>query len=339
MKILHYGGNWQSNIGNAFIDYGSMESLRRATPNSKIIIGSKYPQQSLLSQARELQIVKRLFDDLGFKERVASKLHFMYRNKVMGRNPDNVMSILGIKEFQESIDYITLSGTCLSPQFLKSHYPLLKKAKGKIIINGGGMEEYTYSNEKAIYITKKTLKELNVYAFIARDEKTYCAFSDVTDNGFKGIDCAFFLNDCFEPVKLKGNYIVSNFDSTDEPVFNGDVIRTHHSYGFYEWTQRFFGRKKEREHLQKPNTIISELPDDYINIYANAKEVHTDRVHTAVVSLIYGTPVKLYSKTPRKELFERVGASNITEELTTLDFNKLKKLKEKQIKFLSKVIK
>ena len=36
IKILHNGGGWATNIGNAFLDYGSMASLHEAIPDADI---------------------------------------------------------------------------------------------------------------------------------------------------------------------------------------------------------------------------------------------------------------------------------------------------------------
>jgi len=88
-------------------------------------------------------------------------------------------------------------------------------------------------------------------------------------------------------------------------------------------------------HLSKPNTVISEVPEDYLNIYANAKATHSDRVHACVASLVYGTPARLYA---RAALFDRVGLAAITEQLVELDFAKLEEAKEDQVAFLRKAL-
>jgi hypothetical protein len=309
----------------------------------EVMIGSKYPQQALLNQELEIEFKDKTYN-YDLKNIILSNIYFPIRNVFLGRNIENVGSILNIKDFLKSIDYIAISGACLSPQFLKTHLPVLKKARAngvKIIINGGGMIEYTYDNKKAISKVRDILKNLGIHVFIARDKVTFDHFFDIAKNSFSGIDCGFFVNDYFKPAKLKkSNYVIFNFDSINEPKIETDkvIVRTHHSLYYYGWTIRLFsflsGNRNFIKHLQKPNTIISELPADYLNLYANAAGVYSDRVHTCVASLIYNTPVKLYSNSPRTSLFDSVGAKDIKNNLSKLDMGKIKRLKKDQLKFL-----
>jgi hypothetical protein len=148
-----------------------------------------------------------------------------------------------------------------------------------------------------------------------------------------GMDCAFFANAFFSPLKLDlAPYVAANFDMGEEPTFVetlGNVVRTnHHAVGPVH--ESIFSRR---------NLMISDVPTDYLTVYANAKEVHSDRVHACVVSLAYGTPVQLYFNTPRSGLFDSVGvATTIGRELTVLNQERLNRIKEEQIQWTRRVI-
>ncbi len=44
MRILYYGACWPTNIGNAFIDYGSIYTIRTAVPNAKVFFACVLPR-------------------------------------------------------------------------------------------------------------------------------------------------------------------------------------------------------------------------------------------------------------------------------------------------------
>jgi hypothetical protein len=59
----------------------------------------------------------------------------------------------------------------------------------------------------------------------------------------------------------------------------------------------------------KRGTMISDVPHPYLLAYANASLVVTDRVHTAVACISYGTPVAFVGKTKREGLLASAGAT------------------------------
>jgi polysaccharide pyruvyl transferase WcaK-like protein len=102
------------------------------------------------------------------------------------------------------------------------------------------------------------------------------------------------------------------------------VIRTHHSP---VWTiDRYF---------LSPNTLISDLPSDYLSIYAQAAEVHSDRVHACIAALSFGNRARFYVQNePRLRMFARLGIENVAHELTDLDPEVLRREKQDQVRFL-----
>ena len=260
-------------------------------------------------------------------EKLKIKVLQRYNNSV-NENVKNVLDMISTIK----ADYVVFSGAILTIGFFNMFETIfnnLKKRDTKIIFYGCGGSNY--SNLEVEYVRKK-IEEIKPYALITRDSVAFRCYKDLAEHSFNGIDCAFFINDYFTPAKLEmPKYCVFTFDRQPEPeieVKDRLIVRTHHSH-YCDPPKSYF---------EKQNTLISNLPEDYLNLYANAEAVYSDRVHACVVALSYGTPCKLYHKTPRALLFDRIGASGIEKELTYPDTNRIEREKKKQIKFLSDVL-
>jgi len=139
MRVFCYGGNWWTNIGNAFIDYGCMGSIRRAFPDCEIILGSKFPQQVLLDQGKRLALEDKTCN-IRWRRRLAGRVHYWMRRRFLREDPTNTGSILNVPGLLDSLDYIVINGTCLSPSFLGAHLPVFNQARARgvqLVINGG----------------------------------------------------------------------------------------------------------------------------------------------------------------------------------------------------------
>lgn len=320
ITILQNGGGWIDNIGNAFIDLGSMECLREANINADIHNTSVFPMWVFYHVNKGIKgwLLKKPGD----------------------RTNTNVFNL----QNHSKINYVVQSGAFLSKHWFEVHGETLLKLKAKgvgIIINGGGMGESEYSHEE-IERTREYFRKLNPYIFISRDKESFESFKDLAEYSYSGIDAGFFISDHYRPLQLDvPEYVILNFDKQPEPNLNIDksksVIRTHHSFwcnfAFYQYL------KMKKNYYNRENTMISELPYDYLNLYANTSVTYSDRVHACVGTLAYGNPARLFSRTPRSLLFERVGASKITEKVIKLNMDKIEKEKQKQIDFLSETLK
>ena len=320
--IMLWGGNWFRNIGDAFVDLGSVYTLNQAS-KSNVILSSTVPSG------------------------VLSRGYLSYHEQILsGAIIDKTSNLLDVRGIVNS-DYNVISGAILSESWLKRCFFDKKLQLGekdtKIIINGGGGVLYS---RKEFETVRDYLSKMNLYAFISRDEKIFKEYKDIAEHSFNGIDCAFFVSDCFNPPTLNiSNYITFTFDTfKKEPKLNNDknkIIRTHHSC----WTQIGLLRRVvynyilSKQGFSKKNTMISDLPQDYLTIYANTMETHSDRVHACVPTLAFGNPAKLYRSTPRVLLFDKVNAGSIKNHLTYPDTTKIEKEKERQIRFLSEILK
>lgn len=324
IKIIYLGGCWPTNIGNAFIDLGSLYSLKIACQRASIIFNSEMPQWFINSYQRPL------------------------------RNVINIASLI-------RSDYIVASGMMLCKEFVKLYEPIVFSAikKGaKFIINGGGGETYTEEERK---IVRDFLKRNPAYAFISRDELSFNYYKDLAKHSFNGIDCGFFISDYFSSIygsiKLEGisDFVIFNFDNfsikykkiinhikkTNSFLLNNcEIVNISHSC----WPSRnlirnilnFLFRDK---YLYRNFIFVSDIPEDYLFLYANTKATFTDRVHAGVVTFSFGKPVMFVSKTKRALLFERVGLKNIQKELVFPDLEKIQNEKKAQLQFLSSILK
>ena len=314
--IVQWGGGWPDSIGNAFIDFGSMTAISKAAEDSKVLLSSNFPRSYL---AR------------GFASN---------RTRILdGAINDKVENLFDIREFINS-DFVILSGEILSEYWFKLCVAksFFKKKNVRIIIHGGGGTCYS---EEEFTAVRRVLKKLNIYAFISRDEHVFKEYQGIAEHSLNGIDCAFFINDYFVSAKLNlPPYVTFTFDKSNEPKLANEkrlIIRTHHAY----WSQSSFLKRfryYNKENFGKSNTIISDLPQDYLLVYSNTEETHSDRVHACIPTLAFGKPARLYAETPRTALFDKINSVSITEKLTCPDIKKIEKEKARQVKFLSEIL-
>ena len=319
ITVLHNGGGWITNIGNAFLDFGSMESIRKAIPNAEVHLTS---------------VLNRWIS-----HHVEKGISGMIFNKSV-----NLSNVFNLQNYGK-IDYIVQSGAFLGTDWFDLHGEVLLKLTGKgvrLIINGGGMTDHSYS-EQEIEKTREYLKKLKPYIFISREKKSFDNFKDLSEYSYNGIDCAFFLNDCHRKIQLDIDpYVILNFDKTPEPPLeklkienNKKIVRTHHSFWHNFSFDQYF--KMKEMYYGRENTMISEIPHDYLNLYANTDATYSDRVHACVATFSFGNPARLLSSTPRSLLLERIGSSGVLNKLTMPNTKKIEEEKERQISFLSEI--
>lgn len=134
-----------------------------------------------------------------------------------------------------------------------------------------------------------------------------------------------FLDTNAHKGKIRG-YLADVFDRRKLPGdFEGRmIVRPEH---------RFFPHMTHKIYRQ-PNSMASDEPWSYVNIYANADFTLSDRVHACVATLAFGSPAMLFTPSPRSALFGRVGADDIKTKLVTLDLARLEEEQEKEIAWL-----
>lgn len=314
MNIGLYVGSWPQNIGNAFFDLGSEAIVRRAIVDSKCYYTGGAVHWTF-SESRSQRFGK-----------LASKLV-----RKFGRNssPTNSMEIA---QFVET-DILVFAGMSLCEEFIHNNGITIRAAAARgIPILGLGVGASTYSARESRAVTE-FLNHIPRAAFITRDEDTFRMLTGVSHPVLSGIDCAFFLPEAFEPPKLDlAEFDVETFDERGQTpkVEHGGrlVIRTHHDL----WGPL------PRRYMKHANTLVSDVPQDYLTIYSQAHTTFSDRVHACVATLAYGGRAQLFSNTPRRALFDQVGAESVYSRVISVNQDRLSELKQQQISMTSKLI-
>jgi len=323
-------------MGNAFIDIGAMFQLSNAYSQHEVhTIGGGLTNIFLSYITREkLRKTRKVVPTKALKmlKKVLSTRYGPFRDSLFGVKYSADFSFELITATKAN--YIVISGVGLSRWFINLYKDILialSEKDRKIIFLGGGAVQYT--SDEAKFVTK-FLKKIKPYAIVTRDIWSFNHFGELATHNYNGIDSGFFVSDAYggENVKLDlPKYLVFTFDKIAEPKVdtNFKIIRLHHTFWTFAETKSLLDGK--------PNTFISDSPYDYLLLYASAEEVHTDRVHSCVAACAYGRPFRLYYKSQRARLFERIGIDPF-EKLVKPDSGKLRHEKGNQIKFLSEII-
>ncbi len=316
LTILYYCSGWPINIGNAFLDLGALAILRAAFPDANIVLASEMSRWIFFNSWREEKQSKGFF--AAAAKGPKSKAEAM----------ENALDIGAVIK----CDLAVFSGMAMCDEFMTINGPpVLALAERGIpsLLLGAGAEYY---NKKEEELFGNFLTQLKPMAFISRDERSFTMFARFVPQSVRGIDCGWFLSDAYTPPPLTlPPYVVSTFDSKPEPDIDSNgrlIVRAHHEC----WgpsPARYLGHK---------NTLISDVPYDYLNLYAFAEEVHSDRVHACVAGLSYGRPVRLYSNSPRSALFDVLDVGRVRDKLTRIDSEMLAERKRVHVELVRRVV-
>jgi hypothetical protein len=88
-----------------------------------------------------------------------------------------------------------------------------------------------------------------------------------------------------------------------------------------------------------PYTLMSDLPWDYLSLYARAHTTYSDRIHACIATLAFGNRAQLFGRdVPRLRMFERLGAGDIMKRPVSIDAQRLQSEKQRQVEFLREVL-
>lgn len=256
MRILYYNNSWFTNIGEAFIDIGAMQLLHKIFP--------------------ECQLINVSNQNRGYTEMVCK------REKI--DNPyEQDTETFRMFEYYDG-DYFVMSGMFIADEFLQTPWSeeIIKLAERGVKVIFLGMGQALYSEEETENF-KRYLDKIRPVLFVSRDDVTYDNFKDCCP-ALKGLDCAFWVKDIYDPRGASYKpYNVVTYNRSPEPENLkqlDNVIRAFHM-GWY----------LKPKHL-KDNLLISDIPYDYLTLYANADRVYTDLVHATISALQYERYVK-----------------------------------------------
>jgi len=327
MKILLLR-TWLSNIGNGFIDKGAKICVKRAFPNSEI-----YDISGHLRHVADNYI----YDD---NKKIIKKIFNSSRKGIEKYTDWQKNKLLDITQFC-NYDLVIFPGCVLYEHPLRKYLDVLRKINNLdipiIFLGAGGMD---YSKETVSNV-KKLLRKIDSKGLITRDSEAFEKYSNLFRFSYDGIDNGFFIDEWYKPLKTKEDFIVFNFDKINEPNIKSDnnIIRTDHnpfSYLSEGYITSIFKNLFGQTEIKKlENRFLSDDIKDYLFLYSNCKETHSDRIHACVPTLVYGNKAKFYYDTPREGLFKKFKSlDEIKERPTSLDRRELEKQKKKQIKTL-----
>lgn len=358
--ILYFKSEWIDNIGNSFIDMGATKSILQAgkfldeeicvLPVSQyplLVLSGIYPRWIHFVPNKLISFSNTLLR--GYSEKLVrhmeGKANIGKTDNEVNKNVKNALDIVSAIK----ADYVILSGATLTVRFFSICQTILRnlrKQDARIIFYGCGGDNY--SDLEREYVGMK-LKEIEPYAIITRDSLAFKYYKDLANFSYDGIDCGFFVNQY--PIKKieidLPSYIVLNFDS----IFYGANIVNIEKELEQELSEQYMIVKTSHtidpkmasltvsKYPNKSNTLISDSPFDYLILYAHTKGTYTDRVHACVATLSFGNPCRLYAETARAELLRRIGLGDINRKLVSPDVTRIETEQEKQVRFLSDIIK
>ncbi len=314
LRILYYCSGWPTNIGNAFIDLGAIALLRAAAPHARIAFASEMPRWIF-------EHADKRADELG------SRKWSVWRS---ARQPyiNNALDLVSVVD----CDLLVFAGMAMCDEFIKVNGPpvLTLASRGvPVLLLGTGAQKYCQEEKNQF---GAFLRDVRPIGFISRDDRSFEMFAEFVPNSEKGIDCGFFVADAYPALPLVlPPYIVAAFDSMQPPALESNgrqIIHAHHNC----WDPI------PVSHLRIGNTLISDLPYDYLSLYAAAEEVHSDRVHACVAALAYGRRARFYGSTPRASLFDAVGATRIMDSFISLEPDLLSEKKMGQVESVRRLI-
>ena len=242
-------------MGEAFIDIGAIELLKKIFPNERIVN---------ISRMNYFYIKQKISN---------SSLEFKFLNMW-----DYIIG--------DDVKYIVLAGMFGSKIFIESlvkkngnFIEYLLKKNIKIIFLGIGQQYYT---EQETIDVINFLKSIKPILIVSRDDVVY----NNLKNDFriiKGIDCAYWCIDAYNPIIKCFKYDVVTYNRSLEPkelIVENEIVRAYH----FQYDMK--------ENNIKDNMLVSDSPYDYISLYANAEKVYTDLVHATIISLQYGKHVQ-----------------------------------------------
>ncbi|ELZ77937.1 hypothetical protein C455_09648 [Haloferax larsenii JCM 13917] len=171
---------------------------------------------------------------------------------------------------------------------------------------------------------------------ISRDRTAYDYYGEFFDYTMDGIDSAFFVNkiEYSEPPMALDEYSVLTFDKYKSMEKEKKVMReVEKTYDIIQACHAPHPVRSFRSIEPRDEDFVSDLPEDYLRLYANAEEVHSDRIHACVPTIALGGRCMLHNESLRAPMFEKVTSGNITQQVVRK--SGLEEVQREQVEFLA----
>ena len=323
-QIIYANGFWATNIGNSFYGLGIIDLL------------------------------KRLSNEFQFNIATDNCLYF--RDSTTAKNDLNYLRF-------SRPDYLVLAGPLFTqrlPIIWHTGFDQLVKAGTKLIFLSAGLSKYT---KEEINEVKRFLGNYKPFLLVSRDSETYQALHSLFEYSYDGICFGFTARKYYKPFKttIDKKYIVVTIDNIlkapikkwiPAPVVN-ILYKTKDRLRYKNKVDSILSNfaidpmiincshafcDKEQFIYRYSNSFVSDIPYDYLNLYANCLATISTRVHACVVTLAFGNPAMLLSKTNRSFLLDRVGLCDIRTKLVKIDTEYLDQEIQKQEAYIKEVM-
>lgn len=337
MKIGLFTSVYFNNIGNGFIDLGAEETLKASMPQGADLIKLSQCANFAASLGSSFMVKENIVVRWLWEHTVQHFEKQLHDRTYDAISTLDVFSPAKIAKF----DYLVLPRCILTDAFFTIYGKFLeeKSKQGcRFIFLGASGNYYT---DKEVAVVKQWLGKLKPYALMFRDSVAYEHYAKFSDNVYNGIDNVFFVNRLNLP-KVETTmdpFVVLNFDIPKHSHIKRN-LETRFKCRHIVYTDHKPYPYIKVSRLAKKNIMCSDYPLDYLFVYRNAAETHSDRVHACIPTLSFGNKAQLYSDSPRIALFENIGISlnEIKHQPVSLDKCRLKDLQDRQVLFLKNIL-
>ena len=336
MKILTLDGFFATNIGNAFYTNGARYLLKICFPQAEIFsLGDVSANQWSSEKCQKHDFTYIKYTDIDYLVITGpclfKNIERLYRDvfdRLLKRKKTRLI-LLSVSGYTYNQDEIR---RCRS--FLKKYPPFMLFTRDENAYNHyHDLAEISYNGICTGWFVSDYFREIPAsmppYITMAFDSliepkvKIMRNINDYVQDSHVQIRFPIIIpgNSLISRIVNKAQLYLLPFISRDFPSSIGEyqVIRPTHQIS-YRYSYELFTKK---------NVYVSEVPDGYLNLYKNTSLNITDRVHSAVASLAFGRPTRLFTKSKRADLFDRVDAHTVKERITYINKNKLIDEKEK----------
>ncbi|HRS10922.1 MAG TPA: hypothetical protein P5242_07635 [Sedimentisphaerales bacterium] len=355
--IIITTGTWSTNIGNAFFQLGAHYIVSQAACNRPTFLLTDQAGYWQYGRKREPGHSAHLLDHVDAEYVVLCGSLLTYSFPGLWRRSFQIMKerrtrivLLGVGQF----DYSERE-TSLCRQFLQKYRPhVLVSRDSATYENFRDLAEHAYDGIDNAYFLPLAYPaiQLDYPPFIVlnfdKGPEPICILKETESEtvwgrpGYNACCVPFdsgFLDIHFSRPKrwtsdLFGKYygyvagLTGLKKAKQERVGRYVLLRTDHQTNPLCHRKLYYG----------PGAFAMDVPYGYFALYGNARLTLSDRIHACVVTMAYGGAAMLFSKSPRAQIIERVGATTVFQRPTTLDLNMLHEMRNREITFVKSVL-
>lgn len=341
MKILTLDGFYATNMGNAFYMDGAKYLIRKVFPDAELFSLGDVP----LNQWSGKKCVKHSFDMLEYVDIdflvisgpcLSKSFDFLYRRifeSLIGKKKTKLV-LLSVGGYEYDSREINICRRFLKqypPFFLSTrdatafhHYKDLAEIHHNGICTAWFIDDYFKHVPSSLpqfitlsfdYLLEPTVNIVGDMQCGDINEHVQLLFPGKVPNLMNKV-----LKRTFH------HRLMMNSGARDS-VGDYTIIRPTHRVS-YRYAHELFSAR---------NIYVSEVAQGYLQLYKHTSLNLTDRVHSAVASLVQGRPTRLFTKSKRAKLLDRIGAADVTRQICCLDQDRLLEEKDRMFRALARI--